>query len=72
MVGKVVVTAIKIFAACLVFALCFVIGGALSGLSKATQQGNSFNNYTASSFATTGNVVPAGSPGKSDSFAAAR
>ena len=38
MVGKVVVTAIKIFAVCLVFALCFVVGGALSGLSKATQQ----------------------------------
>jgi len=38
MVGKVVVTAIKIFATCLVFAVCFVVGGALSGLSKAAQQ----------------------------------
>jgi hypothetical protein len=38
MFGKVVVTAIKIFAVCLVFAVCFVAGGALSGLSKATQQ----------------------------------
>jgi hypothetical protein len=38
MVGKVVVTAIRILAVCLVFALCFVVGGALSGLSKATQQ----------------------------------
>ena len=38
MVGKVVVTAIKILAVSLVFAACFVVGGALSGLSKATQQ----------------------------------
>lgn len=38
MVGKAVVTAIKILAVCLVFALCFVVGGALSGLSKAPQQ----------------------------------
>ncbi len=38
MVGKVVVTAIKIFAVCLVFAVCFVLGEALSGLSNATQQ----------------------------------
>lgn len=38
MVGKVVVTALKILAVCLVFALCFVAGGALSGLSKISQQ----------------------------------
>jgi hypothetical protein len=38
MVGKVVVTAIKIFATCLVFAVCFAAGGALSGLSKISQQ----------------------------------
>src|SRR5277367_235942 len=38
MVGKVVVTAIKVFAVCLVFALCFIVGGALSGLSNASQQ----------------------------------
>jgi hypothetical protein len=38
MVGKIVVTAIKIFAVCLVFAVCFVVGGVLSGLSNASQQ----------------------------------
>jgi hypothetical protein len=38
MVRKVVLTAIKIFAACLVFAVCFAAGGALSGLSKISQQ----------------------------------
>jgi hypothetical protein len=37
MVGKVVVTAIRILGVCLVFAVCFVVGGALSGLSKTTQ-----------------------------------
>jgi hypothetical protein len=38
MVGKVVMTAIKILAACLAFAVCFIAGGALSGLSKSSQQ----------------------------------
>ena len=38
MIGKVVVTTMKIFAVCLVYALCFVIGAALSGLGKAAQQ----------------------------------
>jgi hypothetical protein len=38
MVGKAVVTALRILAVCLVFALCFVAGGALSGLSKTAQQ----------------------------------
>jgi hypothetical protein len=38
MVGKVVLTATKILAVCLVFAVCFVVGGALSGLSNAAQQ----------------------------------
>lgn len=35
---KVVATALKILAVCLTFAVCFVAGGALSGLSKASQQ----------------------------------
>jgi hypothetical protein len=38
MVGKVVVNATKIFAVCLVFAVSFVVGGAVSGLSNASQQ----------------------------------
>jgi hypothetical protein len=38
MAGKVVVTALRILAVFLVFAACFVAGGALSGLSKISQQ----------------------------------
>jgi len=34
MVRKVLVIALRIFAVCVVFALCFIAGGALSGLSK--------------------------------------
>lgn len=36
--GKVLMTALKIVAVCLVFALCSVVGGALSGLNKIGQQ----------------------------------
>ncbi len=36
--GKVLLIALKILAVCLVFALCFVIGAALSGLTKIGQQ----------------------------------
>lgn len=38
MVGKVIVTAIKIFAVCLLLAVCFAVGGALSFIGKASQQ----------------------------------
>ena len=38
MAGKVVVTALKILGVCLMFAVCFAAGGALSGLDKAAQQ----------------------------------
>ena len=37
--GKVVVTGVRILAVCLIFALAFAIGGALSGLTKIGQQG---------------------------------
>lgn len=37
MAGKVVVTALRILAACLLFAVCFAAGGALSGLDKISQ-----------------------------------
>jgi len=37
-IGKFVVTTIKVFAAGVVYALCFAIGAALSGLGKAAQQ----------------------------------
>lgn len=36
--GKVLLTALKILLVCLVLALCFVVGGALSGLNKIAQQ----------------------------------
>lgn len=36
--GKVLMTALKIVAVCLVFASCSVVGGALSGLNKIGQQ----------------------------------
>jgi hypothetical protein len=36
--GKVLMTALKILVVCLVFALCLVVGGALSGLHKIGQQ----------------------------------
>jgi hypothetical protein len=36
-VGQVLVTGVKVFAVCLVFALSFVMGGALSGLNKVGQ-----------------------------------
>lgn len=36
--GKVLMTALKIVAVCHVFALCSVVGGALSGLNKIGQQ----------------------------------
>lgn len=36
--GKALTTGLKILAVCLVFALCFVAGGILSGLNKAGQQ----------------------------------
>ena len=39
MARKTLVTALKILAVCLMFALCFVAGGALSGLDEAAQQG---------------------------------
>jgi hypothetical protein len=38
MAGKVVVTALKIVAVCLLFAVCFIAGTVLSGLDKASQQ----------------------------------
>jgi hypothetical protein len=38
MIRKVVMIALRIFAVCVVFALCFVAGGALSGLSKTVQR----------------------------------
>jgi hypothetical protein len=38
MAGKVVVTALKILAVCLLFAVCFAAGTALSGLDKAAQR----------------------------------
>jgi len=38
MARKVVGTVLKILAACLLFAVCFVVAGALSGLDKAAQQ----------------------------------
>jgi hypothetical protein len=38
MTGKVAVTALRILAVCLTFAVCFVAGGALSGLAGISQQ----------------------------------
>jgi len=43
-VGKILGTGIKIGAVCLVFALTFIIGGALSGLTKIGQQPPAANN----------------------------
>ena len=40
MFGKVVMTTLKILAVCLMFAVCFAAGVALSGLDKAAQQVN--------------------------------
>jgi hypothetical protein len=37
-VGKVLVSGLKILAVCLLFAVCFVVGGTLSGLNKIGQQ----------------------------------
>jgi len=37
-VGKVLLSCLKILAVCLVFAVCFVVGGAVSGLTKVGQQ----------------------------------
>ena len=36
--GKIVVTTLKILAVCLLFALCFIVGGTLSGLDQAARQ----------------------------------
>jgi hypothetical protein len=37
-VGRVLLSGLKILAVCLLFALCFIVGGALSGLNKIGQQ----------------------------------
>jgi len=42
-VKKALVSAIKILAVCLILALCFMVGGALSGLDKIGQQAASSN-----------------------------
>ncbi len=36
--GRVLVSGLKVLAVCLLFAVCFMVGGALSGLSKIAQQ----------------------------------
>jgi len=55
-VGKILGTAIKVGAVCLVFALTFIIGGALSGLTRIGQQPPAANNVR---------HVPSGQPAAS-------